>query len=42
MSFSKGFTVGVKIGETFEDKPLMIKKDGTFEQVSAIQAGGWT
>ena len=39
---STGVSVGVKISGTFEQKPLMIKKDGTFEQVSAMQVGGWT
>ena len=38
----EGATFKVKISGTFEEKPLMIKKDGTFEQVSAMQVGGWT
>ena len=36
-----GTTIKIKLDGTFIDKPLMIKKDGTFEQVSAIQVGGW-
>ena len=36
-----GSFVGVKIGGVFEQKPLMIKKSGVFEQVGAKQVGGW-
>ena len=33
---SAGTTVGVKIGGTFEQKPLMIKKSGVFEPASGL------
>ena len=39
---STGVSVGIKIGGTFEQKPLMIKKSGVFEQVGEKQVGGWS
>ena len=39
--FTAGSFVKVYDGTGFVEKPLMIKKDGTFEHVSALQVGGW-
>ena len=40
-NFISGVTVNIKLSGTFIEKPLMIKKNGTFEQVSTKQVGGW-
>ena len=36
ISVATGVSVGIKIGGTFEQKPLMIKKSGTFEPASGL------
>ena len=42
LDFTEGVHISIKISGTFVDKPLMIKKAGTFEQVTNVKIGGWS